>query len=144
MRRAMIVEGICGLFILLFIYTAITKLVDFNSFKATLQQSPLIAAQGVVVAWLLPTAELTIAVLLFLPATKKVGLYGSLVIMILFTAYIGYMILFAIKLPCSCGGVISRLSWRQHLVFNIVWIVLAIIALQLFTKQGVSRKPDPE
>jgi hypothetical protein len=38
--------------------------------------------------------------------------------MLLFTVYLAWMIQFAAHLPCNCGGVISSMSWKQHIVFN--------------------------
>ena len=138
MKREMIKDIICALFVFLFVYTAITKFAEYDSFNVTLQQSPLVAGQSAVIAWLLPTIELTIAGLLLIPATKKTGLAASLVIMVVFTGYICYMILFTPKLPCSCGGVIKYMSWKVHLVFNLVWILLALTGLKYCAQQGVS------
>jgi uncharacterized membrane protein YjjP (DUF1212 family) len=35
------------------------------------------------------------------------------------------------ELPCSCGGIISLLSWGGHLVFNSVFILLAFAGVML-------------
>ena len=69
--------------------------------------------------------ELLVAAGLFIPVTRKAALLGALILMGLFTIYIGYMILFTPHLPCSCGGVLKQMSWRQHFVFNIVFTLLA-------------------
>jgi putative oxidoreductase len=37
-------------------------------------------------------------------------------------------------LPCSCGGVISSMSWKQHLVFNVHCIAINIVAINLFKR----------
>jgi hypothetical protein len=39
------------------------------------------------------------------------------------------MVLTSANLPCSCGGVIQQLSWKQHIVFNISFIVLGIAGI---------------
>jgi Methylamine utilisation protein MauE. len=127
----LIVEVICALFILLFTYTAITKFGDFSNFRYVLTQSPIIGQHAQWISWLLPVLELAIAASLFIRTTRRYGLMASFVIMIAFTFYIGYMLSFASKLPCSCGGVLQSLSWTQHLIFNIVFTVLAFAALRI-------------
>lgn len=50
-------------------------------------------------------------------------------LMTLFTGYILSMVLWAEKLPCHCGGAIEKLSWTQHIWFNLAFIALAAFAL---------------
>src|SRR5258706_14807585 len=99
-------EIIASLFILLFIYTAISKLADQTTFRLALNMSPVIAAYAGLLAWALPAVEIIIASLLFIPAARIYGLYASFIIMIIFTVYIGIMVFFDPTLPCSCGGVL--------------------------------------
>lgn len=131
MRKKNILEIIGAFFILLFAYTAFSKLLLQDVFKYSLGMSPLIAPMADLIAWTVPVLELGICALLFFPKTRKIGLYSTLVTMIIFTLYISYMIVFTPKLPCSCGGVIRYMTWRQHLVFNIVCICLAVVATRL-------------
>jgi hypothetical protein len=49
------------------------------------------------------------------------------------------MLLSEKDLPCSCGGIISSLSWRQHIIFNGVFILLAITGI-IFSKQTAPHK----
>lgn len=140
--KSKIVEIVSSLYILLFVYTAISKWLDFDSFKAVIAQSPLIGSYPLVVAGLLPVLELWVAGLLFFKYTRTAGLYAALILMVAFTGYIIYMLLYANHLPCSCGGVIKYLSWRTHLLFNTIWIVLVLIAIKPDAPKGVSRKPS--
>lgn len=143
MSRKTVVDIISSLFIVLFVYTAVSKWLNFDAFQAVISQSPLIGSFAPVVAWFLPVLELMVAALLVFPTVRKMGLYGAFILMVVFTCYISYMLLFSPHLPCSCGGVIQYLSWRTHLLFNAIWIVLALIAIQLTAtnSKGVSRKP---
>ena len=136
MKRSTIVEIIAALFILLFVYTATSKLFAFNQFQYTLGRSPLIGKMAPAVAWGLPIVELLIALLLFIPRTRKWGLWSSFVIMILFTGYLTYMIYFTPDRPCSCGGVLKQMTWRQHLVFNIGFTLLALLGIWLQRRQN--------
>ena len=130
-KKTIVPDIISALFILLFVYTSITKLIEHESFRAVLSQSPLIGINATILSWVLPILELFTATLLFIPSLRKWGFISSLILMLLFTGYITYMILFARDLPCSCGGIISRMTWRQHLIFNIFFTAIAAIALRL-------------
>jgi uncharacterized membrane protein YphA (DoxX/SURF4 family) len=136
-KRETVSEIICALFILLFVYTGISKLLSMEGFVKVLGKSTLLSRFAVLLGWFLPVFELVVAGMLVFPMLRKTGLYLSLFLVILFTVYIGWMLLYETSLPCSCGGVIEYLSWRQHLIFNIVLIVLAITGIRTIPK-GVS------
>lgn len=133
-KKTIFTDIISALFILLFVYTATTKLLDHESFRAVLSQSPIIGSKAGMLSWVLPILELFTATLLFIPTMRKWGFASSLILMLIFTGYITYMISFARHLPCSCGGVISLMTWPQHLIFNIFFTALAAIALRLTLK----------
>lgn len=123
---------ICGLLILLFAYAAISKLIDRQHFQAVLSQMIFIKYIAGFISFALPIIELFVCALLLMPDTRLLGLYASFGLMIIFTLYIGSMILFAAKLPCNCGGVLEQMSWTQHLVFNLIFIALSAIAIKLY------------
>jgi putative oxidoreductase len=146
MKRSLSTEIFTALLMALFTYTAVSKIHEHKKFLHTLNESPLIHNEAGIIAWLLPAAELLIVLLLFFAATHRAGLVLSLTALSVFTLYLGYIILFASHLPCSCGGVVSGLSWNEHVVFNLCFIVINLLALQkekkIFIKNlyGVSRK----
>ncbi|MFC0773403.1 MauE/DoxX family redox-associated membrane protein [Terrimonas alba] len=123
------IDRVSAIFILLFAYTAFSKLLEFSTFQFVLGASPLIGNYANIIAWMLPAAELAVAGLLFFPSTRTVGLKASLLLMTVFTLYLVYMLVFSPELPCSCGGVLKKLSWREHVYFNLILILIAIIAL---------------
>lgn len=129
-----LIEIISALFILLFVYTGISKLSEQNNFRVVLSQSPLIGSKANLISWLLPITELLTALLLFFPMTKKWGLMISLALMCIFTGYISYMIIATSHLPCSCGGVLKQMTWSQHLKFNILFTALAGLSLWFYQK----------
>jgi len=62
--------------------------------------------------------------------------------MVAFTAYIIVIMRFAAYVPClcipvnapeftpcSCGGILSDMNWNQHLIFNIVFTMIALTGL---------------
>jgi hypothetical protein len=140
LTRTFAIHFIASLFIFLFTYTAISKFLEFSKFTRVLESSPLIGNSKIGLAWLLPLMELATAFLLFFPKSRAAGLYASLFLMVMFTLYIGGMLLFASELPCSCGGVIAQLSWKQHLVLNILLLVAAGLGIHL---QRLEHKQQP-
>lgn len=126
---------IAALFILLFVYTAVSKLLVFAAFRHTLDQFPLLHENSLLFAWAIPITELIISAWLFFPATRLLGFYASFGLMSLFTVYIAYALLFASNLPCSCGGVISKMTWTQHLIFNLFFTALAPAGIKLSKHQ---------
>ncbi len=138
-----ILSIICFLLILLFVYTAMSKLLDMDRFGRELRNQPFPKAWAGWLIWILPFAELLLAVLLFIDRTRFAGLIGSLLLMSLFAAYTGLVLagLFT-RIPCSCGGVIRQLSWPQHLVFNLFFVLISLLGIKLFMHEHrESRKP---
>lgn len=127
------------LFIILFVYAAISKLIDFETFKVQLAQSPLLSAYAGVIARTVPGLEILIAILLTIHKYRIPALYSSFTLMVMFTAYIYIILNFSDFVPCSCGGVLEKLSWTQHLVFNLVFMLLAGVAV-IFTAQWNIKK----
>ncbi|WP_025146602.1 MauE/DoxX family redox-associated membrane protein [Pedobacter jeongneungensis] len=115
----------------LFAYTAYEKIMGHERFMNGIAKVELIGRFAVFISWVVPIAELLIAVLVLVPEIAKMGLWCFLGLMIIFTTYILIALIWASKLPCHCGGVIETLTWTEHLWFNIGFILLAIIALRL-------------
>lgn len=135
MLRKGVLETISILFILLFVYTAISKLLDYEDFRVVIGQSPLLTRFAPVLAIVVPLAEIVIALLLAIPRYRRTGLFASFAMMVLFTTYIIVLVTLAERIPCSCGGVISRMTWEQHLYFNIFFVLLALLGMWLHTRQ---------
>lgn len=141
MLRKSVLEIISLLFILLFVYTAVSKFLDHENFRAVIGQSPLLTRFAPVLAIAVPLAEIAIAILLAVPRYRRAGLYASFAMMMLFTTYIIVLVTLSDKIPCSCGGVISRMTWQQHLYFNIFFVLLALLGMWLHTRQTASGQP---
>lgn len=46
----------------------------------------------------------------------------------MFTAYIIVILNYSSFVPCSCGGILEEMGWKEHLIFNIAFTILAAIA----------------
>ena len=135
--RSIIVQAINYLYILLFVYAAISKLLEFEGFRVQLAQSPLLSAYAGLIAPSVIIIELLIVLLLCFKATRLPGLYASFFLMIAFTVYIYLILNYSDFVPCSCGGIIEKLGWTAHLAFNIAFAVLALVAI-IFWEKGKS------
>jgi uncharacterized membrane protein YphA (DoxX/SURF4 family) len=134
--KSIILESICLLYVLLFIYAAVSKLLDFENFRVQLGQSPLLSAFAGSIAWIVPILELFISLLIVLKRWRLIGLFAAFSLMIMFTAYIFIILNYSSFVPCSCGGILEKLGWTEHFFFNLFFIMLAaagilILALEV-------------
>ena len=134
--KNIIVETICILYAVLFFYAAINKLMDYQKFQVQLGQSPLLSAYADWVAIVVPILEIIFALLLFYKPLRQIALYCCCFLMVMFTTYIIIILNFSSFVPCSCGGVLEKLGWTEHLIFNIVFVALAIVAILLSNNES--------
>ena len=127
----MVPKTVSILFIVLFAYAATSKLLDFDQFKIQLGQSPIMTSYADWVAWGVPSMEFLLAVALAINRFRTIALYASLGLMVSFSMYIFAIQNFSDFIPCSCGGILERMGWTEHLVFNLFFVVLAGIAIIL-------------
>ncbi|ATP57393.1 hypothetical protein CPT03_13400 [Pedobacter ginsengisoli] len=130
----LVFEIIAYLFILLFVYAAWSKIGDFGSFSKAFIHSDYIGQHSKLLAIAILVAEIGISILLIIPATRRMGLLAALLLLLLFTGYLVLMFLKGNEMPCGCGGIISSMSWSQHLWFNSGCILVALFALLLNKK----------
>lgn len=118
------------LLILLWTYASSSKLLNFEGSKIEMGDQVFPLWAGEIMVWLVPAIELAIAGLLIFERTRFKGIVASLGLLLVFT---GYIVLIKLNyfgyIPCSCGGVISTLSWEAHFLFNMVFIVLSAMAI---------------
>lgn len=130
-HKIIVIEIISLLFVVLFVYAAIAKLADFQNFRAQLGQSPLISAYTGLLSIAVPVLEILIAVMLVIPKLRVIGLLSAVSLMILFTFYIVIILNLSSFVPCSCGGILENMGWREHLIFNVFFVLLGAWALLL-------------
>ncbi|MCU7618466.1 tellurium resistance protein TerC [Chryseobacterium sp. PBS4-4] len=116
-------------FILLFLYAAVSKILDFENFQVQIGQSPLLSAYAGIISYSVILVEIVIALLLSFERYRKTGLYASTALMSSFTIYIYLILNYSDFVPCSCGGILEKLGWTEHLIFNLVCVVLGIVAI---------------
>ncbi|MFN8271953.1 MAG: hypothetical protein U0U33_16925 [Chitinophagaceae bacterium] len=144
MKYRLYIDVIAGLLILLFVYTALSKLDNYSFFQAQLSLYPFIGLFGGTLAWAIPAMELIITLLLLIPAYRTKGLKAALILLIAFTVYLLLMILYTPDLPCSCGGVIQSLTWTQHIFFNCGFIMVTLVAVLMSKHNEHTKKNTKE
>jgi hypothetical protein len=131
MKRQIAVEVICFLFILLFVYAALNKLLDYQKFSIQIGQSPILTGFGSWLPAVVIGSELALAIMLMFSRLRLFALYGCFSVMIMFTVYIAAILNLGVFIPCSCGGVLEKLGWTEHLIFNCVFVMLALLGIIL-------------
>lgn len=116
------------LLVMLFGYTALSKLNDYKIFVLQMSKTlpPFLKPFNSILGWLLPLVELIIVGLLLFDRWRQLGLYLSFFLLLIFEVFILGMLLSGLELGCSCGGVISKLSWKEHLLFNAFFMLIAL------------------
>lgn len=125
------------LVIVLFVYTASDKLLNYYKFKAFLERLEYLENFSGILALAIPTAEILISVFLLFSRLRTGGLYAAFGLMICFTLYLVYMRVTRTGLPCHCGGAISKLTWLQHIWFNL-GLLLMLYASILWSGKKLS------
>jgi len=139
MKKELIYELITGLLVLLFLYTGLSKILDFQNFEVSMRFQHMPAWLTLPMIYLLPGSEILTAGLLVSDKTRVLGLYLFLGMMIGFSLYVGAALLHWFpKAPCPCGGVIKSLGWSPHLLLNILFVALAGFALKHYREQRKS------
>ncbi|KAA2244556.1 hypothetical protein F0L74_00845 [Chitinophaga agrisoli] len=139
MKKKTVVDIIAYLFIILFIYASVNKLLDYDNFSTELGKSPLLTAFAGYVAWAVPAVELVVVILLTVPKWMLAGFYAAFSLMTMFTAYIVAILNFSDYIPCSCGGVLQNMTWNQHLVFNIFFVILGFAGIMLYENEDTKK-----
>ncbi|MRG44852.1 hypothetical protein GFS24_06990 [Chitinophaga sp. SYP-B3965] len=136
MQRDKFLSLISYAFVLLFVYTALSKWFSYPIYLYDLKRSPELGAFALPISIIIPGSELLAAGLLLFSNWRKFGFWLSFILMTSFTLYVAYVLMFAPDLPCTCGGIIRELSWPQHLIFNILFTGFAAWGLYLINGEA--------
>lgn len=118
---------------IVFIYAGAYKASDFSLFASQMYQSPLLPAALVpFIAIGLPVIEIIFGVfLIFSKKWEYQLLWISFGFMLFFSVYLLMLFTLYDKPPCACGGILSGMSYPVHIVFNIFFTVMPVIAILL-------------
>ncbi|BAV05279.1 DoxX-like family protein [Filimonas lacunae] len=131
-KKLLTIEVICSLLIFLFMYASISKFLNVHALRHDMMNQPIPKWLARILMWLIPILEVVFALCLLFSKTRKLGLWGAFGLMLVFTLYAAFILAhFFAYVPCGCGGVINTLTWPQHLVFNIFFMLIAGLGLLL-------------
>jgi putative oxidoreductase len=140
MKKISFTDFISILLVLLFVYTATSKILDYDRFVFQMKHTPapLMHFAAGTLGWIIPAIEIGLVLVLLLgifrPDIQSMALFCSLLLLTAFEIYIALMLGSGLNLPCSCGGIVSAMSWKQHLFFNAFVIGLISLAINLKNK----------
>ena len=130
--RSAFIEIVCYLYVILFVYAAVSKIIDFQNFQAQIGQSPLLSIYAGIISYGVLLLEIILAALLCFQRFRLGGLYGAFTLMILFTVYIFIILNYSSDIPCSCGGILEKMGWKEHFIFNCCFVLLALLAILFY------------
>jgi len=125
-------RNICAALIALMLsYAAISKLADYQLSKQQMLNQVFPEPVALQLTWLIPAVEIFISLALINKLTTIYGLYAALILLVAFSIYISLTMtgLFG-RVPCSCGGILMHMSYSIHLLFNLIFIILAVVGIR--------------
>jgi putative oxidoreductase len=136
------IQLISSALVILFSYTALSKLADFQDFHRQLLNQVFPNWLADILWILLPLTEISICILLVIKTTRLIGLYLSIILMTAFTVYMALVVLNIFdRVPCSCGGVLKSMGFTAHFFFNLFFLILAVWAFRLSKQQNIKGYP---
>jgi hypothetical protein len=137
MKTNYIQTTIVILLCMLFIYAGIFKAMDYPLFLSDLSKSPLLVKYDkTLLAPAVLGTEFLIVCLLAFTSTRKAGLFLSFFVMLLFTLYLSTLYFLYTNIPCSCGGILGKMSYPTHIIFNAAFTLMAATAILVGIKNN--------
>ncbi|WP_353151561.1 MauE/DoxX family redox-associated membrane protein [Chryseobacterium sp.] len=130
--KNIISELIIFILILVWAYTFASKIFDFDTFNRQIKGAYLLSAGGSVLPYILQAVHLGIVILLLNKSWRRLALITSLFVLIIYTAYLIYILKYAPSIPCSCIAVFRGMNWQDQLYFNFIALIINIIGLITF------------
>lgn len=133
--KEILIDVAIGLLVAMFTYAALSKLLDYEEARTAMANQVFPTPVSEILTWLIPTIELLIVGGLLYRPTRIGGLKAAIALLSVFTIYIAVVMsnLFG-RIPCSCGGIISELSYTGHIVFNLIFLFIALGSYYTLTK----------
>ena len=114
------------LLILVWTYTGLEKIIRFEASRKAFHNQTFPVELAELLSYSIPALELLLAVLLLFSVTRWWGYLGSILLLTVFITYVGLIWVGAFpRVPCNCAGIIESLGWSEHLVLNLIFLILA-------------------
>lgn len=130
-----------AILILLFVYTILSKLVDLNFFQYQLDNQVFSSTVSNALFYLLPLSQILAVALLYIERYRMIGFIYSFGLLGIFTIYILLILSdYFDRIPCICGGVITTISWKGHLLFNLFFLGIEVLGFVYLIKERRQKK----
>ena len=119
-------------FILLtvFAYSAGIKFFDMQDFQVKLLRVEYLPVSLIIpLSIAVPVLEMASVILYLDDRSRKLSAMLMYPLMIMFTAHLLILHELSPGTPCSCGGIFESLSFRSHLIVNLILLFLSSILL---------------
>ncbi|WP_420866236.1 MauE/DoxX family redox-associated membrane protein [Chryseobacterium gambrini] len=131
--KNLIAETIIFLLLLMWAYTFVSKVRNFDTFRRQINGAYILSSFGSSLPYILQLLHLSLVVLLIKKSWRKIGLITSLSVLLLYTGYLIYILKFAPSIPSSCISLYRGLNWNDQLWINLAVLTLNIIGLIMFS-----------
>jgi uncharacterized membrane protein YphA (DoxX/SURF4 family) len=116
--------------IVIFGYSGFDKLIRFESSRNAFHNQIFPPELAEILSYAIPGVELLLALLLLFSVTRWWGYLGSILLLSVFTTYVGLIWVGAFpRMPCNCAGVLESLGWAEHFILNMICIGIGIWGL---------------
>lgn len=130
--------GISLFFAILFSYAAMSKATGFKNFRDQLEQSPGLQGYGEPLAYGVIALQTVSVILLCYRPIRFWGLWITFGTLAVFAGYIGGILLYSKNPPCTCIGLLEKMTWKDNLVLNIGLMITALTGIMTM-KAGRSK-----
>jgi len=115
-----------SILIVLWIYTGLEKLIGFEKSRKAFHNQVFPQEIAEYLTYVVPITELLLGMLLIFNLTRWWGFMGSLLLLSVFSTYIGLIWIGVFpRVPCNCAGILEQIGWAEHLVLNLALIVIS-------------------
>lgn len=119
----------------IYFFSGVDKSLNFEKFVIQFARSPFAPSVFLIeFSILIIIIEIILCIMLFIDKLNKWALFGFFILSFLFTTYIFLMLIYSPQLPCSCGGLVDFLSWKQHLILNLFLTIMSFLAFMKIKK----------
>lgn len=123
-------EVIYYLLIIFMSYVFANKALDISAFQMNIFKTGIFGERiSNLLAYIVLVIEFSSIILLLV--SKKLGLDFLLILLLVFTLYISVLFYLGRYEVCGCGGILNGLSYKVHLLINILLILLTFISKNL-------------
>lgn len=113
-----------GLLVVIFCTAVVSKMFGFKTFRYNLGETVGLKDWASFLSYFLLTIYLSAITLLCISRLRMIGYYLSFTLLLSYSVYIGILFSTSQAMPCTCIGILDRLTWKQNLICSIVMLIL--------------------